>query len=139
MKGLVTRFFAVSLGAALLLVAGSATADVDFLPIDIQVSPNVLNIQSEGDVVSVHTDIPYGQVVSATVTLNMVPINWSKADNQGNFVAKFLMSEVKALVPDYLTVGIQNELTLMGLTTGGFVFAGTDQMLVVDNLPRSGR
>ena len=139
MKGLIKRCFGVSVGAALMLLATAAAADVDFLPIEIQVSPNVLNIQSEGEVVTVHTDIPYGQVVSATVTLNLVPINYSKADNQGYFVAKFLMEEVKALAPDRLSIGMENELTLTGLTTDGFVFAGTDQVLVIDNLPRGGR
>jgi hypothetical protein len=97
------------------------------------------HFQSGGEVVTVHIDIPYGQVVTATVTQNLVPINYSKADNQGYFVAKFLMEAVKALAPDRLEVGIENELTLTGLTTDGLVFAGTDEVLLVDNVPRSGR
>jgi len=106
------------------------------LDISIQVSPATLNIQSSGQVVTVHTSIAYGQVVGGTVTLNDVPISWWKADNQGNFVAKFVMSEVKALVDtgDLECPG-ENELRLTGETTEGMLFTGATMITVIDVLP----
>jgi hypothetical protein len=143
MNGSTLGSLGVTTCATLLLLASGAVAQEQcFTEIAIQVSPNVLNIQSEGDVVTVHTDIAYGAVVAASVTLNEVPINWSKSDNQGNFVAKFLMEEVKALAvgdDPVLAVGDWNDLTLLGQTAGGCVFAGTDQVLVIDNAPKGGR
>jgi len=106
------------------------------LDISIQVSPATLNIQSAGQVVTVHTSIAYGQVVGGTVTLNGIPISWWKADNQGNFVAKFLMSEVKALVDTgKLTCPGENELTLIGYTKDGEEFTGTETITVINVEP----
>lgn len=106
--------------------------------ITIQVAPSTLNIASLGQVVTVHTSIAYSSVVGGSVTLNDLPISWWKADNQGNFVAKFLMSEVKALaVAGGLQVPGENELTLGGTTTDGAEFTGT-QTITIINVKTSG-
>jgi hypothetical protein len=91
----------------------SATLAFD---IEIDVSPNVLNIQSESTIVTVHTDIAYNIVVGASVFLNGVAIDWWKSDDRGNFVAKFESDEIKTL--DGLIIGDYNTLTLNGFTTG---------------------
>jgi hypothetical protein len=101
--------------------------------ISIDVAPNVLNIQSQGDVVSVHTDIAYGAVQTPAVFLNDVQIAWWKVDNRGNFVAKFWMDEIKDL--DGLIIGDYNLLTLTGVTTGGEAFFGEALIMVIDNVP----
>ena len=75
--------FVVTLGCFLV---PSTTLGFD---IEIDVAPNVLNIQSESTVVTVHTDIAYSLVVGASVYLNDVEIYYSKSDNRGYFVAKF--------------------------------------------------
>jgi len=71
--------------------------------IEIDVAPNVLNIQSESVVVTVHTDIAESAVVGSTVFLNGVEISHWKSDARGNFVAKFLSDEIKTL--DGLIIG----------------------------------
>lgn len=101
--------------------------------IDIQVSPNVLNLQNNGQVVTVHTDIAYSLVVGQTVTMNGIAISSWKADLQGNFVAKFLMSEIVGLP---LNIGEYNDLTLTGTKTDGTTFTGTDQVLVINVIPK---
>ncbi len=104
--------------------------------ISTQVSPSTLNIQSKGEVVTVHTDIPYSSVVGGTVILNGIPISWWKADNQGNFVAKFDMSDVKALAEaGELEVPGENVLTLTGYTNDGEEFTGTETIVVIDVQP----
>jgi len=100
--------------------------------IDIQVSPNVLNLQNQGQVVTIHTDISYGLVVGSSVTLNGVEIDHWKSDNQGNFVAKFLMSAIKNLP---LNIGDYNTLTIIGMKTNGETFTGLEDILVVNNVP----
>jgi len=100
--------------------------------IDIQVSPNVLNLQNQGQVVTIHTNIPYSQVVGSTVFLNDVYIKSWKSDNQGFFVAKFLMSTIKNLP---LNIGEYNTLTLIGLKTNGEPFYGSEDILVINVLP----
>ncbi len=103
--------------------------------INITIAPNVLNIQSQGTVVTVHTDISYSSVNAYSVFLNGIYIKSWKADDQGNFVAKFWMSEVKSL--EGLKIGDYNELTLIGYTNDEvpYVFMGTDEIMVIDNLP----
>jgi hypothetical protein len=104
--------------------------------ITIQVAPSTLNIQSCGEVVTVHTNIAFSSVVGGSVTLNDVPISWWKADNQGNFVAKFEMNEVKALADmGDLEVPGENEITLIGNTTDGATFIGIESITVINVEP----
>lgn len=103
------------------------------LDVEIDVSPNALNIQSRGTVVTVHTDIVYGYVVGATVFLNGVLIKSWKADDRGYFVAKFSMEEVKTL--DGLIIGDYNTLTLTGFTINNEAFIGTQEIKVIDVVP----
>lgn len=103
------------------------------LEIDIDVAPNVLNLLNQGQVVTVHTNLPFGEVVASTVLLNDVPIDSWKADNRGQFVAKFLIEAVKGLD---LAIGNYNTLKIEGVTTSGTKFWGTQDILVVNNVPR---
>ena len=104
--------------------------------IDIDVAPATLNIQSQGQVVTVHTSIGYSSVDHDNVYLNDILISSWKADNQGNFVAKFLMSEVKALADSGdLEVPGENELTLVGYTTDNAEFVGTQAITVINVEP----
>ena len=111
-----------------------ATALADEIQIQIDVAPNVLNIQSDGVIVTVHTDIAYSAVDGASVDLNGVPIKYWKADARGNFVAKFVMDEIKTL--DGLIIDGYNVLVLYGYTTDGDTFIGEQEIRVIDIIPR---
>jgi hypothetical protein len=100
--------------------------------IDIQVAPNVLNLQNQGEVVTVHTDIAYWSVEATSVSLNGIEIDHWKADNQGNFVAKFLIEEIKNLP---LNIGEYNTLTLEGMTKDGEAFTGSYDVKVINVVP----
>lgn len=101
--------------------------------IEIQVSPGVLNLQNNGEVVTVHTEIAYSLVVAETVSMNGIEINSWKADDRGNFVAKFVMQEIVGLP---LEIDDYNDLTLEGTKTDGTTFTGTDQILVINVIPK---
>ena len=118
---------------ALALVLFQMPAQCHAFDIEIDVSPNVLNIQSKSTVVTVHTDISYSIVVGASVFLNGVAIDWWKSDDRGNFVAKFVSDEIKTL--DGLILGDYNTLTLNGFTSGGEAFIGTQDIMVIENIP----
>lgn len=115
----------------LLYPAAALSAEI---PIQIDVAPNVLNIQSQGAIVTVHTDIAYSAVDGASVYLNGVAIQWWKADARGNFVAKFVMDEIKTL--DGLIIDGYNLLVLNGYTTDGDTFIGEQEIKVIDITPR---
>jgi len=120
------------LSAALLLAPQIGHA----FDITIDVAPNTLNLRNQGTVVTVHTGIAFSSVDGGSVTLNDIPISWWKADNQGNFVAKFLMDDVKALADTgALQVPGENELTLMGTTKDGTTFTGTQSITVINVEP----
>ena len=105
----------------------------DIIEIGISVAPNTLNIQSQGQVVTVHTTIKYTEVDHEEVYLNGIQISSWKADNRGYFVAKFVMNEVKALADNGdLVVPGENKLTLVGYTTGGVEFTGLQEITVID-------
>jgi hypothetical protein len=117
--------------------SANSTTAVSTLPaapaieITIDVAPNVLNIQSAGEVVTVHTSLAYGSVAASSVTMNGVTISGWKADNQGDFVAKFLMEAIKNLP---LKIGDYNTLRIEGQTTKGSSFWGSQAILVVNNV-----
>jgi hypothetical protein len=106
------------------------------LEITIDVSPNVLNIQSVGLCVTVHTDIGYSKVDPTTVYLNGVLIDGYFADDRGFFVAKFDMNEIKNLPFDYEKY---NTFKLEGTTISGESFSGTQQIKVINRIPSGGQ
>jgi hypothetical protein len=111
------------------LLNPGVTFAYDVQNIQIQVSPNVLNIGSKGEVVTVHTDLPYSSVKGASVFLNGVPISWWKSDDRGFFVAKFDIDKVKYEAG--LVVGV-NKVILTGVTINDVQFTG-EQILKVVN------
>ena len=97
--------------------------------IDTQVAPNVLNLQSHGQVVTIHTDMAFWTVVGSTVTLNGEEIESWKADNNGFFVAKFNMEAIKDLP---LNIDEYNTLEIKGEQTDGTQFTGVSEVFVID-------
>lgn len=115
------------------LLNPEVTFGYDVENIQIQVSPNVLNIGSKGEIVTVHTDLPYSIVKGASVFLNGVPISWWKSDDRGNFVAKFDIDKVKYEAG--LVVG-ENTVLFTGVTIYNVQFTGEQILRVVDNDPK---
>ena len=117
------------------IVLLNAGVPAEVIEIEIDVAPNVLNIASEGTVVTVHTNIAYSLVNGASVTLNGVEIAWWKSDSRGQFVAKFDMLEVEKLVDtEVLDLG-DITLELKGNTWAGDSFSGSQTIRVVDITP----
>jgi hypothetical protein len=123
-------------GCVLVVALGLFGYPATALAFDIQidVAPNVLNIQSESVVVTVHTDIAFSAVLGSSVFLNDVEINHWKSDARGNFVAKFLSDEIKTL--DGLIIDDYNVLVLTGYTADGEAFIGTQDIMVIDIIPQ---
>lgn len=105
----------------------------DAFEIEIDVSPKVLNLSSNGQVVTVHTNIEYTLVDVSSLYLDGVPISSWKSDDCGYFVAKFMMDDIKSLP---LSIGEANVVKLVGLTTNGLAFWGEQTIQVIQNLPK---
>jgi len=115
----------------------------DDLKINIDVAPNVLNLQRTDDkCVTVHTDIPYDEVDRTTVILEVgvdsITPYLCKSDLRGDLVAKFWMKDVREFS---LTIDEYNTFTLKGKTiktdsATSVEFWGTQDILVVDNVPK---
>jgi len=128
----VKRF--LSCVAASLLVLGLLAAPVlcqadEPTIIDIVVSPSTINLDSQGVWVTVHADIPYSWVEGASVTLDGVPVNFTKADDCGDLVAKFTVESIRALFPN-IDEPVEVNLTLCGDSLYG-PFSGTDTVRVI--------
>jgi hypothetical protein len=81
----------------LMLIFLKAPAECHGFEIGIDVAPNMPNIQTDGQVVTVHPSIAYSDADHDNVYLNGKEMSSWKADSRGYFVAKFLISEVRAL------------------------------------------
>jgi hypothetical protein len=115
-----------ALGLAIIVLAAPAICTAE--EITIRIAPATLNIQSNGTVVTVHTDVPYGSVDVAAVFLEGVLINSWKADDRGYFVAKFLIDEIKTV--DGLVIGDYNTLQFVAVTINGGVSGEADVMVI---------
>jgi hypothetical protein len=129
-----TRFGIVSVVVLLVLAFGIGTVQAEE-QIGIQVSPSTINLAYQGTVVTVHADIPYNGVVTASLRLNGVEVWYTKADNRGELVAKFHVDSVKNIVAPPSA-----QLTLVGVVEtmeGDRVsFSGTDTVRVIDQKGR---
>ena len=99
----------------------------DFLTVSMEVSPDNLAIHSigEGDWLTAHVDIPYSVVDCTSLVLLFddaeIPVKYAKADLRGDLVAKFDLSDIKAIV----TPPTQT-LLLHGSTGDGVSFYASD-------------
>ena len=127
-----TRFAIVSCVLLLVLGFGTSVAPAEDIGLGIQVSPSTLNLAYEGSVVTVHADIPYvGVALTAELTLDGVPVWWTKADARGELVAKFEAGSVKGLF-DIEDLPTTATLKLVGETVAGDRFSGTDTIMVIN-------
>jgi len=112
--------------SALLIVpiSGAVLADDT---IDIVVSPNVINLESKGGSVSVHTDIGYVNEGVATLEVNgaSVYIDTCK-DIYGNLVVKAAIDTIKDMV-------VVEEDAIFDLTysIGNEKYTGTDTVKII--------
>ena len=102
--------------------------------VEIEVAPNVINIESRGTVVTVHTDISFGFVDVSTCYLNGIFIKSYKADSRGFFVAKFNIDDVKEL--EGLKINGMNTLILTGKEKDGNSFSGSQEIQVIKVIPK---
>ncbi len=95
------------------------------LEVPIQISPATLILDSPGTWVTVHADIAYSAVDSATLMMNGVELVYSKSDDCGDLVVKFARADIQGIVspPEAL-------LTLTGLTVSGEPFSGAQMIKV---------
>jgi len=131
------------LGCGLLLFNVGAAADEGLvcpedIYIEIVAAPNVLNLQSAGQWVTIHTDIPFSLVGGLSWYLNGIPISVIKSDALGYFVGKFVIEDVK----DEVVEG-WNTLTLIGTTLDEpdnppLAFCGSCEIRVI-NVQATGR
>ncbi|MCB2183743.1 MAG: hypothetical protein KQH63_17040 [Desulfobulbaceae bacterium] len=115
--------FAVSVVAFVLAPISSYGQDENTRLVNIVISPSVLIFGNDSDhILTVHIDIPYSEVyvddlenypieLCSDYENDCATIDWWKADDCGNFVAKFSMSDIKKLE---LTCDSINTFTLEG-------------------------
>ena len=85
---------------------------------NIMISPSTLVLSSPCDVITVHSNIPYGAVIAASVAVNGVDVPFTKADSCGDLVAKIGVDDLaEFLKPDQVVT-----LTLSGLLVDDTVF-----------------
>ena len=118
-----------ALGMAIVMLAVPAAWSAE--EITIEIAPSTLNIQSNGKVVTVHTDIAYSEIDVYSVYLGGVYIDSSKADDRGNFVAKFLIDAIKNI--DGLIIDDYNLLQFVAATTSGLTVLGEADVMVIDS------
>jgi hypothetical protein len=91
----------------------------------ITIAPSTLVLSGPDTIVTVHSNIPYGTVVTTGLTLNGIEPTYTKADACGDLVVKFSQVDVKDIVDPGIAV-----LTLSGSLNDGSLFAVSDDITV---------
>ena len=114
-----------------LLLSGAALADDN--TIDMVVSPNVLNIESNGGSVSIHTNIGYVSAADATLEVNgtLIDTIYTFTDSRGNLVVKCSSNTIKNIV-----VGEDEAVFVLTCSYNGGIYSGTDTIAVIQVLPQ---
>ncbi len=120
-----------ALGLAIVMLAAPTICTAQDILITIEIAPATLNLESNGKVVTVHTDIAYSDIDVAAVFLGGVLINSWKADDRGYFVAKFLIDEIKQI--EGLRINDYNTLKFLAWTKGGESVFGEADVMVIDS------
>jgi hypothetical protein len=124
---------------AFVLVAGVSAGAASAQTIDIAISPQTVNLQFQGEWVTVHADIPYTLVEPDSVALDGIPADIEKDDDRGYLVAKFKMAgEMGEYLESFLDAGSAT-LTLTGGTIYGDLFSGSDTVRVIDRGGKRGK
>ncbi|MCB2181886.1 MAG: hypothetical protein KQH63_07665 [Desulfobulbaceae bacterium] len=135
--GLGILFCALTFAPVVFPASGDAQ-EIDAIEID--VSPNVLNIAGPVEVLTVHTDIAYSVVDCNSVTLEVNEYTtatrlYCKSDNRGYFVGKFDAAPIKASEDNFLTLDDYNTFTMTGSSKEGLPFEGTQLIRVIEVIP----
>ena len=101
--------------------------------IDMVVSPNVLNIESNGGSISIHTNIGYVSAADATLEVNGTPIEniYTFTDSRGNLVVKCSISTVKNIV-----IGEDEAVFALTCNYNEGIYSGTDTIAVIQVIPQ---
>lgn len=129
-KLLLTLLLAIVLsviGSAGFVVANTASDDGCAEEYCITISPNTLVLNSESQVVTVHSNIPYVSVDTVSLTLDGISATYTKADTCGDLVVKFESGDIKDIVkPGEVT------LTLSGKLKDNSSFSASDTITVIE-------
>ena len=119
--------------SALLTVPLSGTVLASDNTIDIVVSPHVLNIESNGGSISIHTNIGYVSAEDAVLEVNGTTIAkiWTFTDSRGNLVVKCSINTVKSIV-----VGEEEATFDLTANYDGGIYSGTDTIAVIQVIPQ---
>ena len=115
----------------IMLVSVTGTVFAADGTINMVVSPHVLNIESNGGSISIHTDIGFGFVEDTTVEVNgeEIEVISTFADDCGNLVVKCSIDEVKGIV-------IDDESADFVLTCNSGSYTGEDSIPVIRVIPQ---
>ena len=133
-----TKTLTVSLALAAILIvsAPGAVFAEDTIPIDIEVSPHVLNTESNGGSISIHTNfgcrVPV-QDTTVTVEGEEIDVLATFLDSRGDLVVKCDIDAVKD--SDTVILDADNTFVLT-CNYNDAVYIGTDAMYVVCVIPQ---
>ena len=101
--------------------------------INMVVSPNVLNVESNGGSISIHTDIGYVSENDATLEVNGTTIENINTftDDRGNLVVKCSIDTVKSIV-----VGEEEATFVLTANYNEGIYSGTDTIAVIQVMPQ---
>jgi hypothetical protein len=126
---------AFALTAILIVSAPGAVFAEETIPIDIEVSPHVLNTESKGGSISIHTNFPYSvPVEDTTVTVEGedIEVLATFLDSRGALVVKCDIDDVKD--SDAVVLDADNTFVLT-CNYNDDVYMGTDTIYVICVIP----
>ena len=133
MKNFLKSSIKMLLVSAVIVMALSGIALAEDGTIDMVVSPNVLNIESNGGSISIHTNIGYVSPADTTLVINGTEIDDVSTflDNCGNLVVKCNIDEVKTIVINDTSADF-----VLTCNYNSGIYTGNDSIPVIRIIPQ---
>ena len=133
MKRILNSVMKALLISTLLVVALSGTVLAEDGTIDMVVSPQVLNIESNGGSISIHTNIGFVSIADTTVEVDgkEIKVEATFTDNCGNLVVKCDIDEVKGIV-----INDESAVFVLACNYSDGVYTGSDSVPVIRVIPQ---
>ena len=127
------KVFGLACACFLVLALFATTADA----VGIEVAPHTINLNSKGQWVTIHINVPYDPLylaegrLTSTVGGTAIDVAWITEDACGDLVAKLVLADVKEVVEPGTV-----DVTVSGTTSFGDEFDGSSTVEVVDTPKR---
>lgn len=125
----IRKYRAMLLITLVMLMSAISYLALSEILVSLKVLPNVINLKNSAQVITIGTDIVYGNVTASSVRVNGLEVKYWTVNDAGFFAVKMRMSEIRKIP---LKINDYNTFSLKGTTASWVMFVGSCDVMVIN-------